>query len=140
MSNEIRGSLVNGHWLNDGEVFNSINPANKSEMVGRLAKASPETCDAALKAARGAFPSWALTPLETRQAILDTIGRELIDRSKEIGTLVSREEGKPIAEGIGEVYRAGQFFQYYAGEVLRQMGELTTSVRPGVSVEVSREP
>lgn len=68
------------------------------------------------------------------------IGDELIARKEELGELLSREEGKPLAEGIGEVNRSGQFFHYYAAEVLRQMGETAASVRPGVDIEVHREP
>lgn len=72
--------------------------------------------------------------------MLDAIGRELMDRSQKIGRLVSREEGKPLAEGVGEVYRAGQFFTYYAGEVLRQIGDFVQSVRLGVEIDVRRQP
>ncbi len=79
------------------------------------------------------------TPLEHKQKVLQAIGDELIARCDELGTLLSSEEGKPFAEGRGEIYRAGQFFQYYAAEVLRQMGDIAQSTRPGVSVEVSRE-
>ena len=68
------------------------------------------------------------------------IGDELIARKEELGELLSREEGKPLAEGIGEVNRSGQFFHYYAAEVLRQMGETAASVRPGIDIEVHREP
>ena len=71
---------------------------------------------------------------------MDKIGAELITRSSEIGEILAREEGKTLAEGIGEVARSGQFFQYYGAEVLRLMGENTASVRPGVDVEVHREP
>jgi aldehyde dehydrogenase (NAD+) len=78
--------------------------------------------------------------LEQRKAVLDKIGAELITRSSEIGEILAREEGKTLAEGIGEVARSGQFFQYYGAEALRLMGENTASVRPGVDVEVHREP
>ena len=61
-------------------------------------------------------------------------------RSKELGRLISREEGKPLAEGIGEAYRAGQFFTYYSGEVLRQIGDFADSVRAGVEIDVRRQP
>mgnify|MGYP000709877521 CR=1 FL=1 len=77
--------------------------------------------------------------MEERKAILDTIGAELIARKDEIGRLLSREEGKPLAEGIGEVARAGQFFQYHAAQVLSPTGEAVDSVRPGIEVEVKRE-
>ena len=53
---------------------------------------------------------------------------------------MSREEGKPLAEGKGEVYRAGQFFTYFAAEALRQHGDLAESVRPGIEIDVRREP
>ena len=78
--------------------------------------------------------------MEQRKTFLDKIGAELIARSSEIGEILAREEGKTLAEGIGEVARSGQFFQYYGAEVLRLMGENTASVRPGVDVEVHREP
>ncbi len=64
----------------------------------------------------------------------------LMARAAELGELLAREEGKPLAEGKGEVYRAGQFFTYYAAEVLRQIGDTADSVRPGVEVLVHREP
>jgi len=64
----------------------------------------------------------------------------MMARSKELGRLISREEGKPLAEGIGEAYRAGQFFTYYSGEVLRQIGDFADSVRAGVEIDVRRQP
>ena len=72
--------------------------------------------------------------------MLMNIGNELMERSAELGTLLSREEGKPLAEGKGEVYRAGQFFTYYAAEVLRQIGDTADSVRPNIEIDVRREP
>ena len=80
-----------------------------------------------------------MTGLEQRQAILMSIGEEMMARSAELGELLSREEGKPLAEGKGEVYRAGQFFTYYAAEVLRQSGDTADSVRAGIEVDVRRE-
>ena len=68
------------------------------------------------------------------------IGEELMARSAELGQLLSREEGKPLAEGKGEVYRAGQFFTYYAAETLRQIGDTADSVRDGIEIDVRREP
>ena len=69
--------------------------------------------------------------LEKRQTALMGIGQEMMARADELGELLSREEGKPFAEGRGEVYRAGQFFTYYAAEVLRQIGDNADSVRDG---------
>ena len=77
---------------------------------------------------------------EKRYNVLMEIGNELIARSAELGELLSREEGKPLAEGKGEVYRAGRFFTYYAAEVLRQVGDTADSVRDGIEIDVRREP
>ncbi|WP_115423218.1 aldehyde dehydrogenase family protein, partial [Ensifer sp. M14] len=53
---------------------------------------------------------------------------------------LSREEGKTLAEGIGETVRAGQIFDFFAGEALRLAGEVIPSVRPNIGVEITREP
>lgn len=93
-----------------------------------------------IEAAGRAQVTWAREGLEKRAAVLDAIGRELMARSQELGRLIAREEGKPLAEGVGEAYRAGQFFTYYAGEVLRQVGDFVESVRAGVEIDVRRQP
>lgn len=109
-------------------------------MLGSYAQATSEQVDAAIEGAVAAQRLWAAQGLEQRAAVLEAIGRELMARADELGRLVSREEGKPFPEGRGEVYRAGQFFTYFAGEVLRQIGDFVQSVRPGVEIEVRREP
>ena len=72
--------------------------------------------------------------------MLDAVGNAILARKDEIGRLLSREEGKTLAEGIGETARAGQVFKFFAGEALRVVGDLQASVRPGIDVEVTREP
>lgn len=72
--------------------------------------------------------------------MLEAIGTELPDRREELGTLLAREEGKTRAEGVGEATRAGQIFLFFAGEALRISGELLASARPGIDVEITREP
>src|SRR5207247_6789727 len=72
--------------------------------------------------------------------ILDRAGTEILARKDELGRLLSREEGKTLPEGIGEAMRAGHIFKFFAGEVLRLTGEKLPSVRPGIDVEITREP
>jgi aldehyde dehydrogenase (NAD+) len=69
--------------------------------------------------------------VQARADILDQIGNEIIARKEELGTLLSREEGKTKPEGIGEAARAGYIFKFFAGEAIRAHGELVPSVRPG---------
>jgi len=64
------------------------------------------------------------------------IGNEMMANAETLGTLLSREEGKPLAEGKGEVFRAGQFFTYYAAECLRQIGEKVNLPTAGTDYHV----
>jgi alpha-ketoglutaric semialdehyde dehydrogenase len=139
MSQTMFQNYINGQWVGSSAVIENINPSDTSDVVGHYAKASSEDCLAAIAAANTAFDDWSQSGLEQRKQVLDFIGAELIARSGEIGEILAREEGKTRAEGVGEVYRSGQFFQYYGAEALRLMGENTQSVRPGVDVEVHRE-
>ena len=61
-------------------------------------------------------------------------------RKDEIGAILAREEGKTLAEAVGETARAAQIFKFFAGEAIRVTGDAISSVRPDVDVEVTREP
>ncbi|MFK7939945.1 MAG: aldehyde dehydrogenase family protein [Roseovarius sp.] len=133
-------NYIAGEWVSGSSEIENRNPSDTSELIGLYAQASADQLDDALAAAQTAQAEWAAYGLERKQAVLMAIGTEMMDRAEELGTLLSREEGKPLAEGKGEVYRAGQFFTYYAHEVLRQLGENADSVRPNIEVDVRREP
>ncbi|WP_281966737.1 aldehyde dehydrogenase family protein [Roseovarius nanhaiticus] len=137
---DIRKNYIAGEWVTGPGQIDNINPSDLSDVIGTYAQASAEQLDHALDAAKSAQAEWAAYGLERKQAVLNAIGTEMMARAEELGTLLSREEGKPFAEGKGEVYRAGQFFTYYAAEILRQLGETADSVRPGVEIDVRREP
>ena len=72
-------------------------------------------------------------------AVLSKAAAEILARKEELGRLLAREEGKTLAEGIGETVRAAQIFDFFAGECLRLTGEILPSVRPGLGVEITRE-
>lgn len=133
-------NFIAGEWAAGETCTRDINPSDTSDVLGEYACAVPADVDAAIDAARTAQRAWSTAGLERRHDVLKAIGEELMRRSRELGRELSREEGKPLAEGVGEVYRAGQFFQYYAAEVHRQMGETADSVRPGIEVGIRREP
>ena len=137
---ETKNNFLAGEWLAGDTSVENRNPSDLSDVIGHFAQASSSQLTKALDAARSAQKIWAATGLEARQTVLMNIGNELIERSAELGALLSREEGKPLAEGKGEVYRAGQFFTYYAAEVLRQIGDTADSVRPNIEIDVRREP
>ena len=133
-------NFVAGEWRDGADWIEDINPSDVTDVVGRFVQARPSDIHDAVAAAQGAQREWAAAGLEARAAVLDAIGRELMARSKELGELLSREEGKTLPEGVGEVYRAGQFFTYFAAEALRNLGASADSVRTGVDVLIEREP
>ncbi len=136
----VHGNLINGEWVGGADVNRDVNPSNLQEVVGEYARADAAQAQAAIAAARAAAPAWARGNRQERADVLDRAGDEIIRRAEELGTLLSREEGKTLPEGIGEAKRAGYIFKFFAGEVVRQAGEVVDSVRPGISVEVTREP
>jgi aldehyde dehydrogenase (NAD+) len=133
-------NLIAGEWSGGVGQVEDRSPSDVTDLVGKFAQAEPADVQRAVTAAHEAQAKWAATGLEARASVLEAIGRELMARSKELGELLSREEGKTLAEGVGEVYRSGQFFTYFAGETLRILGQSADSVRAGVEVLVTREP
>jgi aldehyde dehydrogenase (NAD+) len=136
----LHGNLINGEWVTGADVNQDVNPSNVQEVVGEYARADAAQAQTAIAAARAAFPTWSRGNLQERADLLDRVGDEILRRAEELGTLLSREEGKTLPEGIGEAKRAGCIFKFFGGEVVRQGGERIDSVRPGVSVEITREP
>ncbi len=133
-------NYINGRWVDGVDRIADVNPSDTRDVIGEFAQASVAQVAEAIDAARAAQAVWAGSGLEQRYNVLMAIGQTLMERSTELGELLCREEGKTLPEGRGEVYRAGQFFTYYAAQTLRQMGEVCDSVRPGVEVLVTREP
>ena len=136
----MKRNFIAGEWLASDDAIENRNPSDVSDLIGTYAQATPDDLERALDSARGAQKVWQATGLEARQTALMKIGIAMMDRADELGELLSREEGKPRAEGRGEIYRAGQFFTYYAAEVLRQIGDNADSVRAGIEIDVRRDP
>ncbi|NJO53539.1 MAG: aldehyde dehydrogenase family protein [Bacteroidales bacterium] len=133
-------NFIAGEWVEGTDLNRNINPSNLDDVIGDYARASAAQAEVAIDAAFAALPAWRATTIEQRSDILDRIGTEILARKDELGRLLSREEGKPLADGIGEVVRAGRVFKFFAGEALRPGGDRLPSVRAGVDVEVTREP
>jgi len=132
-------NLIAGNWVSGESVIENRSPSDISDVIGLYSQASKDQLQHTVQQAQRAQIEWASYTLERRQSVLMAIGNSLIDNAEELGKLLSREEGKPHAEGRGEVFRAGQFFTYYAAECLRQIGENADSVRAGVEIDVRRE-
>jgi acyl-CoA reductase-like NAD-dependent aldehyde dehydrogenase len=137
---DLHKNLIGGEWVAGASITTNRNPSDVRDVIGEYAQADASETRAAIAAAGRAFPGWAAGSIQERSIILDRVGTELLARKDELGRLLSREEGKTLPEGIGEAARAGHIFKFFAGEVLRLTGDKVPSVRPGIDVEVTREP
>jgi alpha-ketoglutaric semialdehyde dehydrogenase len=131
-------NLINGEWV-EGQGKDNINPSDISDVVGTYAQATAQHAKHAIDAAAAAFPAWSQSTPQQRADVLEFVGVELLARKDEIGKLLAREEGKPLANGVAETMRAAQIFKFFAQEALRLEGVAVPSVRPGVDVLVTRE-
>src|ERR1700735_3169002 len=133
-------NFIAGEWVDGLSVTRDINPSNTNDLVGEFAQADAAQTDAAIEAAHAAFPAWSRTTPQERHDILLRASTEILARREELGRLLSREEGKILAEGIGEAGRAGQIFDFFAGEAVRIPGGKFAGGRQNVDMKVTREP
>ncbi len=135
----IHMNLIDGEWVGDNLIPN-INPSDTGDIVSEFTRATVAQAQAAIGAALRAFPSWSHSSLVERHGILSQAASEIIARKEEIARLLSREQGKTLAEANAETVRTAQIFDYYAGEAMRLAGEILPSPRPDVVIQVTREP
>jgi alpha-ketoglutaric semialdehyde dehydrogenase len=135
-----RLNYIGGEWVAGKAVIHDMNPSDLNDEVGQYAAADAAQTAHAVAAAKTAYPQWSAATPQQRFDCLDAIGTEILARRDELGRLLSREEGKPLADGIGEAARAGYIFKFFAGEALRIEGNVVASVRAGVDIAVTREP
>ena len=136
----LKAHLIGGAWVEGTDARDDVNPSDLSDVVGVYARADRNLAEQAIAAAKAAFPTWSRSTPQQRFDILDAAGDEILRRKQELGELLAREEGKTLAEGVMEAARAGQLFKFFAGETVRFGGERMPSVRPGVEVDITREP
>jgi aldehyde dehydrogenase (NAD+) len=136
----IHQNFIAGHWSKASAGAPDINPSDTTDVVGEFARGTKADAENAINAAKAAFPTWSHSTPQDRYEALKKISDEILARKEELGRLLAREEGKTLAEGIGETVRAGQLFAFFAGEAVRIAGEKVASVRPGVEVDMTREP
>lgn len=133
-------NYIAGEWRDSPAYGRNVNPSDTDDVIGEYAQADVVQVAEAIAAAADAQPRWAACTVQQRADALDGVGTEILARRAELGDRLAREEGKTLPEATAEVVRAGQIFKFFAGEALRIGGELLPSVRPGMSVEITREP
>ncbi|TXJ09407.1 MAG: NAD-dependent succinate-semialdehyde dehydrogenase [Alicycliphilus sp.] len=95
---------------------------------------------AALDAAHAAFPAWRKVPAKQRAAIIKRWNDLVLAHQDDLGKLISREQGKPLAEGKGEVAYAASYIEWFGEEATRMNGEIIPAPLPGRRMFALREP
>ncbi|MGA8303943.1 MAG: aldehyde dehydrogenase family protein [Thermoplasmata archaeon] len=122
------GLFIGGKWASPAKAkrFETVNPATR-EPIASFVSGTAEDVERAVTAAAKAFPGWKETPAPKRGDLLLEAARLLKERKPEIGRIVTREMGKVIAEGLGDVQESIDFIEYMAGEGRRLFGETVPS-------------
>ncbi|MGH2444397.1 MAG: aldehyde dehydrogenase family protein, partial [Chloroflexota bacterium] len=122
-------NYIGGKWVaaRDGRTFSSVNPADTDDVVGVFQRSGHADVDAAIDAARGAFHAWSRTPAPARADIVLRVSALLAERKEVLAALETREMGKVLEEGRGDVQEGIDMGKYMAGEGRRMFGETVPS-------------
>ncbi len=135
------GLYIDGQWVAaaSGRTFQSISPIS-GEILATFAEGEGNDVEKAVQAAANARQEWRFFPAPKRGEILLEAAAIMRKRKNELGEMVSREMGKVISEGKGDVQEAIDFLEYIAGEGRRMFGQTTPSELPGKFCMTVRQP
>ena len=139
---ETHSNYIGGKWVPaaSGKTFEDRNPADHDDVVGVFAEGAAADVEAAVAAAKKAFPAWRDTPAPRRAEVLYAAGR-ILERDKEkLARLMTREMGKVLAETRGDVQEAIDMAYLAAGEGRRLFGYTTPSELPNKFAMCVRQP
>ncbi|MEX0888824.1 MAG: aldehyde dehydrogenase family protein [Chloroflexota bacterium] len=135
-------NLIGGGWVEarSGKRFTSTSPANRDDIIGEFPASGAADVDAAVAAAKAAYPAWSMMPAPKRGEILFKVGRILAEHKEELSRLLTREMGKVLPEARGDVQEAIDVAYYMAGEGRRLFGYTVPSEMPDKFAMAIRKP
>jgi alpha-ketoglutaric semialdehyde dehydrogenase len=135
-------NFIGGEWIaaQSGQTFTTINPADTREKVAQYPLSAQADTQAAIAAAKAAFPGWAAQTPVARGRILSKASQLLEARKPELAKLLTREEGKTLAEATGEVQRTADIFRFFGGLSYTLGGQTIPHDLPGNLLYTRREP
>jgi len=135
----IRGrAYIAGEWVETGTHLDVLDPAS-GECVGRVPRCGAEEARAAVDAASDVFDQWRSLSAIDRAAPLHRMARTMEHREEELATLLTREQGKPLAEARAEIRYAASFLTWFAEEARRIYGETIPAPSADARVFVLRQ-
>ncbi|MGF7112119.1 succinate-semialdehyde dehydrogenase/glutarate-semialdehyde dehydrogenase [Pseudomonas laurylsulfatiphila] len=132
------GNFIDGQWSSGGQTYPVLNPAN-GELIAVVQKAGAEETRLAIEAANRALPAWRKLTAKERSLRLKRWSDLMLGNQKELATLLSREQGKPLAEAMGEVVYAASFLEWFAEEAKRAYGDVIPSHKADARIIVVKE-
>src|ERR1051325_5596359 len=123
--------IIGGERIQTGNFLDSINPANRTQVVGRFNKATKELANRAVEEAAKAFETWKNTPAAERAALLFRVAAIMRERKHELSAWMIYEVAKTWPEADGDTAEAIDFCEFYAREMLRYAGDQPLTQIPG---------
>lgn len=135
-------NFIGGEWAGarSGKTYQTVNPADTRQTVAEYAASAAEDARQAVEAAQKAFPAWAATTPVARGRVLSKTSQILESRKAELSELLTREEGKTLAESTGEVQRAIDIFRFFGGISYTLGGQTIPHDLPGNLLYTTRQP
>ncbi|MGE8143917.1 NAD-dependent succinate-semialdehyde dehydrogenase [Pseudomonas frederiksbergensis] len=132
------GNFIDGQWSSGGSTYPVLNPANGA-LITEVQKAGAEETNLAIAAANRALPAWRKLTAKERSQKLKRWSELMLSHQKDLATLLSREQGKPLAEAMGEVVYAASFLEWFAEEAKRAYGDVIPSHKADARIIVVKE-
>jgi succinate-semialdehyde dehydrogenase/glutarate-semialdehyde dehydrogenase len=134
------GNYISGEWLSaTGPLLDVTNPAT-GDLITRVPDSGADEARAALDAAHAAFPAWRKVPAKQRAQIIKRWNDLVLAHQDDLGKLISLEQGKPLAEGKGEVAYAASYIEWFGEQATRMNGEVIPAPVPGRRMFALKEP
>ncbi|HEY0427184.1 MAG TPA: aldehyde dehydrogenase family protein [Pyrinomonadaceae bacterium] len=135
-------NFINGQWVESSsdKTAQNINPANTNDIIGTIKLSTRSEAREAVEAAYSAFKGWKNTPAPTRGRIVAKAARLMEEHKEELAQILTREEGKTLAEARGELSRSINVAEFCAGESRRLNGETIQSELPANFAYTIKEP
>jgi len=131
--------FINGEWVPGADQVPVMDPAT-GEVITHVATADNELCDAAIAAAYESLPAWSATPPRQRAEILRRAWEIMTAESEELARLITRENGKVLADARAEVAYAAEFFRWFAEEAVRIAGDFRMAPAGDKRILVTHDP
>ncbi|MFD2644403.1 NAD-dependent succinate-semialdehyde dehydrogenase [Pseudomonas japonica] len=132
------GNYIDGQWTTGGATYTVNDPAS-GEPITQVRKAGAEETRLAIAAAERALPAWRGLTAKERSQRLRRWAELMLGNQRELATLMCREQGKPLAEAMGEVVYAASFLEWFAEEAKRAYGDVIPSHKADARIVVVKE-